>query len=107
MNTPITIVVHIKARSECKDAVRKRLLELVSMTTNEAGNVFYHLHEASADACHFIIYERWKNQAALDFHMQQDYLVSFLNDSNRILSEEIQGTICHEISAEKPREPNL
>ena len=104
MNTPLTIVVHIKAKPGCTDTVRKRLLELVVKTTNESGNVFYQLHEATTESGHFIIYERWENQAALDFHMKQDYLVCFLNDSNRILSEDIQGTICQEIPVEKTRE---
>lgn len=97
MDRSLTIVVHIKARPECKEAVKKRLLDLVVLTTKEVGNVFYRLHEAAGDSCHFIIYEQWKNQAALDFHMQQDYLVSFLNDSSQMLAAEIQGTICHEI----------
>ena len=105
MTTPITIVVHIKARLECKDTVRKRLLELVAMTTREAGNVFYHLHEAAGDPCHFIIYERWKDQAALDFHMRQAYLVGFLNESRRMLSDDIQGTPCREIPEAQAQEP--
>ena len=104
MNTPITIVVHIKAKPELTDTVRERLLELVVKTTNESGNAFYHLHEASTEFGHFIIYERWENQAALDFHMKQDYLVDFINDSHLILSEKVQGTICQKISVEKTRE---
>lgn len=107
MTTPITIVVHIKARPECKDTVRQRLLALVTLTTAEAGNVFYHLHEAVADPCHFIIYERWQNQAALDFHMRQDYLVGFLNDSSRLLSEDIRGTPCRELPVAKAPESRL
>ncbi len=33
MDVPITIVVYIKANPECKDTVRKRLLELVVKTS--------------------------------------------------------------------------
>ena len=41
--------------------------------------------------------EKWKNQAALDFHMEQDYLKAFLADEKRILSKPIAGTVCKEI----------
>lgn len=101
---PISIIVHMKARPEHNEVVQKRLLALVALTTKEAGNVFYRLHEAIADPCHFIIYERWENQEALDFHMQQDYLLQFLNDSSRLLAEEIRGTLCHEIPVTQAQE---
>jgi quinol monooxygenase YgiN len=101
---PITIVVHIKAKPENRNKVRRRLLELVNAPVKETGNIFYHLHEAAADPCHFIIYEQWENQAALDRHMQQDYLVAFLNDGSRLLSEEIQGTFCNKISSAQSQE---
>jgi len=101
---PITIVVHIKAKPENCNKVRERLLALVDATVKETGNIFYRLHEAAADPCHFIIYEQWEDQAALDRHMQQDYLVAFLNDGSRFLSEEIQGTLCNEISAAQSQE---
>ena len=93
----ITIVVPINAKPELRNEVRERLLELTALTNKEAGNICYRLHQAEDDQNKFIIYEKWKDQAALDFHMNQEYLKNFLEESKTLLAEEIRGTICREI----------
>ena len=47
-----------------------------------------------------MIYEKWQDQAALDFHMAQDYLQNFLADDEKLLAGEIKGTICSEIAVD-------
>ena len=90
----ITLVVPIKARNDKEDAVRKRLIELAGQTVKEEGNICYNVHEEVESPGSFIIYEKWKNRKALDFHMEQGYLKSFLSDSSKLLSEEIKGISC-------------
>jgi len=97
MDTPITIIVPIDAKPEFRDIVYKRLIELTAATRKEAGNAFYIPHEVSSDPNRFVIYECWKNQAALDFHMNQSYLTAFLHDCEAWLQKPIAGTICREI----------
>ena len=97
-NSEITIIVPIKTKTEFRAEVRQKLLALTASTTLEAGNVCYCLHEAKDNPNLFVIYEKWKNQAALDFHMNQDYLKTFLEESKPLLAEEIRGTICQQIS---------
>ena len=98
MNNEITIIVPIKAKSEFRTAVKEKLFELAALTNKEAGNICYCLHQVTADSNQFVIYEKWGNQAALDFHMNQDYLKAFLNESKTLLAEEISGTICQQIA---------
>lgn len=90
----ITLVVPVKARNDKKDAVRKRLVELARQTVKEKGNICYNVHEEVESPGSFIIYEKWKNRKALDFHMEQEYLKSFLSDSSKLLSKEIKGISC-------------
>lgn len=97
MDGEITLVVPIHAKEEFRGEVRKRLVDLAQKTQKEKGNICYVLHEIHAEPDHFLIYEKWKNQAALDFHMEQDYLKAFLADEKRILSKPIAGTVCKEI----------
>ena len=97
MDGEITLVVPIHAKKEFRGEVRKRLVDLAQKTQKEKGNICYVLHEIHAEPDHFLIYEKWKNQAALDFHMEQDYLKAFLADEKRILSKPIAGTVCKEI----------
>lgn len=94
----ITIIVPINAKPEFKEEVRKKLLDLTVMTNQEDGNICYRLHQVDNEPCKFVIYEKWRNQAALDFHMNQDYLKAFLNESKTLLAEGVMGTICRDIS---------
>jgi quinol monooxygenase YgiN len=97
MDVEITLVVPIHAKSELRAEVRRRLVDLAEKTQREKGNICYVLHEVHAEPNHFIIYEKWKNKAALDFHMEQDYLKAFLADEKKILSKRIGGIVCKEI----------
>ena len=97
-NSEITIIVPIKAKTEFRTKVNQKLLELTALTNLEIGNICYCLHQDKADPNQFIIYEKWKDQTALDFHMNQDYLKVFLEESKTLLSEKIRGTICQQIS---------
>jgi quinol monooxygenase YgiN len=97
MDGEITIVVPIHAKNELRDEVRQRLVDLTGKTRKEAGNICYVLHEVHSEPNHFIIYEQWKNKAALDFHMNQEYLKAFLADEKRLLAKRIAGTVCKEI----------
>ena len=97
MKSEITIVVPIFFKSESAALGRERLLALAAATHKEAGNIMYRIHEVPGKAEQYIIYEKWKDQAALDFHMAQSYLLDFLADDDKLLAGEIQGTICSEI----------
>ena len=97
MSEEITLIVSIDAKTEQREKVRKRLVELAEKTRLESGNICYILHEVPAKPDQFIIYEKWQNQAALDFHMAQDYLQEFIDESEILLSQQIKGTVCQEL----------
>jgi quinol monooxygenase YgiN len=95
MNIPqITIVCLITAKKETKQQVRTELTNLAQMTRKESGNINYELHISVQDDCLFIIYENWRNQAALDNHMNQPYLKDFLARQGELLENSIDGKIC-------------
>ena len=93
----IVIVVPINAKAETREIVYDKLVALATQTRKEDGNQFYRVHIVSEEKNSFLIYEKWRNQNALDYHMNQPYLKSFLEESVDLLSEEIKGTICQEI----------
>lgn len=97
MNETITIIVPIHSKPEYRERVATWLKELATCTQREAGNHFYILHEVTNHPDCFVIYEKWANQAALDSHMRQEYLVNFLRDSRSLLAQEITGMLCREI----------
>ena len=94
MDTQITIVCLIKAKQQTKDQVKSKLVNLVEMTRKEKENLNYDLHVSDADDSLFIIYENWKDQAALDNHMSQPYLKDFLAEQDELLECPIDAKIC-------------
>lgn len=90
----ITIFVSIKAKKEKRKEVFEVLTNLANMTHKEAGNINYVLHISAQDDCLFMIYENWKDQAALDFHMNQPYLKDFIAKQGELLEKLIEGKIC-------------
>ena len=94
MDDQITIVCFIKAKQETVDTIKDRLLNLVKMTRAEEGNLNYDLHVSDTDNSLFIIYENWKDQAALDNHIAQPYLKDFLAEQDELLESPIDVKIC-------------
>ena len=100
MKSEITIIVPIFFKTECAGIGRQRLLALAAATHKEAGNIMYRIHEVPGKPEQYMIYEKWQDQAALDFHMAQDYLQNFLADEDKLFAGEIKGTICTEIDVD-------
>ncbi len=90
----ITIVCFIKAKKKTKQQVRMELTNLAQMTRKESGNINYDIHVSAEDGCLFIIYENWRDRAALDNHMNQPYLKDFLARQGELLEIPIDGKIC-------------
>lgn len=92
----ITLFCPIKAAPGKGAEMKTALLALAAETRKEAGNICYRLHTAD-DPDEFIIYEQWRDAAALDFHMQTPHLTAFLADEKGLLAGEPAGKFATEI----------
>ena len=91
----ITLLCPIHAAPGKGDALKSALQTLAAATVKETGNICYRLH-ATGDPDEFIIYEQWKNQAALDFHMATAHLQQFLADEKKLLAAQPAGRFLKE-----------
>jgi quinol monooxygenase YgiN len=97
-DTPVDLIVVFNV----VDGIEKRFIEQfknsVKNSRPESGNIAFHFHTVKDQRAKFVLYERWRNQAALDFHFQQPYTVELfelfntalavpLNDSLNFISE--------------------
>jgi len=98
MTDQLTAIVTIDAKDEHRGEVKRLLIELADKTRNETGNICYVLHVVPDDPNRIIIYEQWQNQAALDSHMNQDYLKQFLEACPHLLSGEVAEIECRQIN---------
>ncbi len=92
----ITLFCPIHAAPGKGAEMRSALLALAEATRKEAGNICYRLHTTD-DPDEFMIYEQWRDAAALDFHMQTPHLTAFLADEKGLLAGQPAGKFAAEI----------
>lgn len=82
----ISITAIIKSKKEKTEQVRGMVHHLVTETRKEAACVRYDLHTTENV---FIIWEEWKDQAGLDVHNNQPYLLDFVKQSEDLVASPI------------------
>ena len=95
INEIITLLCPINAAPGKGAELKAALQELAAATVQESGNICYRLHTTD-DPDEFIIYEQWKNQAALDSHMATEHLGKFLADEKKLLANQPAGRFLKE-----------
>ncbi len=82
----IYLTAIVKSKAEAVSELRTLLLDMVANSRKEEACMQYDLHEA-ADTNTFIFQEEWKDQAGLDLHNKQPYLLNFVAQANRLTEE--------------------
>ncbi len=79
----IVIVVKLTVSEEKKEELIAIIQHLVTCSQKEAGNIEYNLYANSDNANSFTIIEKWKDQAAFDFHEHTEH---FVNNIDKLVS---------------------
>jgi quinol monooxygenase YgiN len=89
--TDLSNIVLLRARvgkdAALSEALGEALAELVTQTRQEPGCAVCELNQSSDDPNTWMVYERWRGQAAFDSHMQQSYVARFLARLDELTSE--------------------
>lgn len=86
----LTIVARIKAKPGLVDRMQQDLLSLLTPTRAESGCITFDLLKDTTDPTVFVLYENWKDQAALEAHFQQPYVKQVLQAYEETLAEPIE-----------------
>ena len=86
-----TLIGQIKAKNGCEQAVKQELQVLIGKSRKELGNIHYDLYQAIDNEALFLFHESWKDQKALDEHMDSPYLKRFIAKESELLAEPIKG----------------
>lgn len=88
-DTLLTIVARIKAKPGMEQRMQQDLLRLLTPTRAESGCITFDLLQDTNDPTVFVLYENWKDQAALDAHFQQPSVKQVLQAYEETLVEPI------------------
>lgn len=72
----LQVVAVLVATEGSEDVVRGALAELVAPTRAEEGCLSYELYASAADPRTFITVEHWRDQAAVDAHLQTPHIAT-------------------------------
>ncbi len=73
----LTIVARIRAKPGMEGRMRQDLLGLLVPTRAESGCITFDLLMDMNDSTVFVLYENWKDRAALEVHFQQPSMLYF------------------------------
>ncbi|WP_316826763.1 putative quinol monooxygenase [Pedobacter miscanthi] len=83
----IYLTAIIKSKQATVAPLRTILLDMVANSRKEEACIQYDLHESAGNLT-FIFQEEWKDQASLDQHNEQPYILAFVDQAG-VLTDEI------------------
>ncbi|MFD1552664.1 hypothetical protein DNU06_09140 [Putridiphycobacter roseus] len=108
-----TLFFIFKVKDGYQDRVIKQFEKHIKNTRKEKGNLFFNLYTVEGDSTTFVVYENWRNAAAIwDIHMNQPYaketgallneaIVGEMNDGMNFVSELNEEVLNRTYTAEK------
>ena len=78
-----------KVKKELLSGILEEFPRQVELTRKEEGNLLFNLYEAEEMENTFVVYEHWRNKAALDNHFNLPYS----NVMGKLLTEAVDGPL--------------
>jgi quinol monooxygenase YgiN len=78
---PYCVIARHRALPGRADAYERRMLADLESTRDEPGALQFHVHRDRFDRSVFVIYEVWRDVAALRTHFDTPYVKRFVTDS--------------------------
>jgi (4S)-4-hydroxy-5-phosphonooxypentane-2,3-dione isomerase len=95
---PVYIFATWRVKAGQLDAVLKLLPEIARKSRGEEGNLIYKIHQSNSDKNTLILYELYKNEAAVAAHRGSEHfqsivlgkIVSLLENRESVLASELE-----------------
>jgi quinol monooxygenase YgiN len=98
----MTMTIHIVAVLEAKlgqeTPLHDALLALVPLVRQEPGCLEYTPHVSVDRPGHFVFYEEWADQAAINRHGQTPHFQAFAAKLDALLAVPLQVTLLHKLA---------
>ena len=71
---PFTLIVRVKVKEGAGKQFEEAFAKAIVATRKEKGNLAYDLNRDTQNPSRYLVYERWKDLAALDDHLKTPHL---------------------------------
>src|SRR5215469_4376196 len=81
---PFTLLVRIQVKEGAGDQFESAFAKARTATRKEKGNLAYDLNRDTQDPSRYLVYERWKDLAALEAHLKTPHLKALLAELPKV-----------------------
>src|SRR5215469_14099136 len=75
---PVIVMLTLQFKPGTAEMVMERMVPSIRLTRKEPGNIDFQFFEVKGSADKFVVFERWKDRAALEWHWKQPYTMDAL-----------------------------
>lgn len=73
VDTPVDLIVVFEVKNGEQQKFVHQFQKSVEHSRTEPGNILFHFHKVKGKDKKYVLYERWRDQAALDTHFEKPY----------------------------------
>ena len=81
---PFTLIVRIQVKEGAGKQFEEAFAKAIPASRKEKGNLAYDLNRDTQDPSRYLVYERWKDLAALEAHLQTPHLKALLAELPKV-----------------------
>jgi len=86
VDKPFTLVVHIQVKKGSGKKFEAAFARAAKPTRKEKGCLTYDLNHDAKNPANYLVYERWRNLAALDAHLKSEHITRLFKDIGELLA---------------------
>ncbi len=75
---PFTLIVRVQVKEGADKQFEAAFTKAIPASRKEKGNLAYDLNRDTQDPSRYLVYERWKDLAALEAHLKTPHLKALL-----------------------------
>ena len=86
----IAVLTYLHLKPGTEGAFRKEVAKIIAPSRSEPGNIAWFVQESETDPTQVVFYTRWKDQAALTWHLKSPPLVEYIQRTAELLAEPVK-----------------
>jgi quinol monooxygenase YgiN len=90
---PFTILVHLKVKDGAGEKFEAAFAKALTETRKEKGMLAYQLNRSTKNATDYVVYERWRDVAALEAHLKTAHIQALFATVGDLLSGPPQADV--------------
>ena len=86
LNKPFTMIVRVQVKVGAEEQFEKAFARAIAGTRKEKGNIAYDLNRNARKTSNYLVYERWRDFAALEAHLKTEHITTLLSEIGDLLA---------------------